>query len=843
MTKNKKWVWICCQHPMPLLVQDRGKPDVLERIPPWGDPDLRKYIEKFREVLKSLEKFENFKLDFEISAREMEDITKTDQNLVKKMADLVKKGKIGFVGGDYAQSHCHVFGSESCLRQIIYGLKTFQELFNYKIDVFFHQETGVHDQLPQILKALGYKVAVPPGFPWALEFIKGKIPEITVHYGVVEFVDGEDLTYWEGLDGSKIPLYLSMPPPSESEEILKVFEEHGNSEIKKKKSEPISSFERFMEREKQKNPVNVPRVLIETPDMKRIDEHYYKARNATGVFSLLGDALKEKLKNVTSESTARLFAYWSYIEGVWAESMSRKNKEAEISAIQAEAISTMRLLLTENNKTLSFDRIWKNILSSQHHDVYWIETTDLKRQALEWLEEAIRKSEELAKDSMEVVAARIDTSWVGNKRALVIFNTSPRFRKSVVRISESFEEGKVFSLSIRDHGRRSLDTQVEVEDRWDDGSIKDCELIFLSEVPGLGYNTYSVEILQHLSEAPQEDLSEYEFENRYYRVVINGDGTIPSLLHQKTEKELIDIQMYLGNEIRGLSENHTWITNRSKGAKGTLTRGSVANVFRVKGVIGTIPYEEKIYLYHYSSCIDFSIKLDFGDKGIVLGDFWNDETKLNLYWPVNLSGAIHHDIPFGVIKGKENRPLFCTNWIDISEKDVGITYLNRGTTKHWVRDRTIVNLLAWGGNQFSNRNPGLWENVNKYDIRLYGVYIIECSLYIHSGDWVEGGVPRVAELYLNPLKEHWAPSHKGKLPERYGIFEIKSPNIVTTAVQRGDVNGSLKCRVFETCGREISRENVELVSEFKGVNFKSLSGNDISSIKPYQIVEIELTGD
>ena len=35
MEKNKKWIWVCCQHPMPLLVQDRGIPDVLERIPPW----------------------------------------------------------------------------------------------------------------------------------------------------------------------------------------------------------------------------------------------------------------------------------------------------------------------------------------------------------------------------------------------------------------------------------------------------------------------------------------------------------------------------------------------------------------------------------------------------------------------------------------------------------------------------------------------------------------------------------------------------------------------------------------------------------------------------------------
>ncbi len=55
MEKNKKWIWVCCQHPMPLLVQDRGIPDVLERIPPWGDPDLPSYIQKFKDVFDSYE--------------------------------------------------------------------------------------------------------------------------------------------------------------------------------------------------------------------------------------------------------------------------------------------------------------------------------------------------------------------------------------------------------------------------------------------------------------------------------------------------------------------------------------------------------------------------------------------------------------------------------------------------------------------------------------------------------------------------------------------------------------------------------------------------------------------
>jgi hypothetical protein len=33
MDHRKPWTWVCVQHPMPLLVQDKGVPDVLKHLP------------------------------------------------------------------------------------------------------------------------------------------------------------------------------------------------------------------------------------------------------------------------------------------------------------------------------------------------------------------------------------------------------------------------------------------------------------------------------------------------------------------------------------------------------------------------------------------------------------------------------------------------------------------------------------------------------------------------------------------------------------------------------------------------------------------------------------------
>ena len=565
MKKNKKWIWVCCQHPMPLLVQDRGVPDVLERIPPWGDPDLPTYIQKFKDVFDSLDKFPHLRIDFEISGRELEDVAKCDPALIIRMKEYVKAGKLGFVGGDYSQSHCHVYGSESSLRQIQYGIDVFRKLLGYEIDIFFHQETGLHDQLPQLLNAYGYSIAVPPRFPYIIRFVENESPEISVHYGVIEYVNGEDFTYWKGLDGTIIPLYLSMPAPSESKEIHDVFDRYSRPNSRKRRMEDGSSFDSFMEREKQKDPVNVPTLLIENPDMKRLDDEYYLERDSNGEFSLLGSALHQRLQSSSITSAAQLYAYWSYIEGVWAEEMSRKNKEAEIAVLQAEALNAMKWILNGKSKNLEqFDEIWKKILSSQHHDVYWIETTDLKRKSLSWLNEAIKSSEMISNKVGIELAEQIDTRWITLGEALVLFNTLSRPRKSVERITLQFEKGNYSSFQLFNFKGEKQKLQIIGKETWEDGSIKKCEVLFQTEIPGFGYQTYMIQAGDSIPSDPIEiDLSFYNYQNDFYSIKILGDGTISSLQEKKSGVELINSEKFYGNEIRGQLNNGDLISNRS----------------------------------------------------------------------------------------------------------------------------------------------------------------------------------------------------------------------------------------------------------------------------------------
>ncbi|MCX6089312.1 MAG: hypothetical protein NTX88_02860 [Candidatus Atribacteria bacterium] len=842
MDNIKKWIWVCCQHPMPLLVQDRGVPDVLERIPPWGDPDLSSYINKFKEVFDSLEKYPNFRIDFEISGRELEDVAESDPALISRMKDLIQAGKLGFVGGDYSQSHCHVYGAESSLRQITLGKEVFRKLLDYEVDIFFHQETGLHDQLPQLLRAWGYSIAVPPRFPYVVRFIENESPEITVHYGVIEYVNGEDFTLWKGLDGTTIPLFLSMPAPSESKEIYDVFDRYSRPGSRKRKTNGVSPFESFMEREKQKDPVQVPTLLIENPDMKRLDEEYYRERDKTGEFSLLGPALFHRLKSSSITSSAQLYTYWSYIEGVWAEEMSRKNKRAEISALQAEALDAMKWVLAGSSvKPEVFDSIWKKILSSQHHDVYWIETTDLKRKSLAWLDEAIQASESISREAGKTLATQIDTRGASSGKALVLFNTLPRLREQVERISLRFEKGEVYSLNLNDRMGKKKEFQVDGGDTWEDGSLKNCEILLQPHIPGFGYKTYSIHAGDsHPAALVESDISLFQFENDSYSIKVHGDGTISSLQEKRSGREMINPEKYFGNEIRGRLPNGKWITNRSPRSIGRAEKGNLADLFLVEGQIGPIVYHQKLCFYHDSPLIDFILDLDFGDEGLALGDFWDDTTKLNLYWPLNTYKTIWYDIPFGMRKGKPGRPLYCIDWIDCSDEQSGFSFINRGTTKHRVQDGVLMNCLAWGGNHFSNRNPGLWENVERYDIRLFGKHRIQYSVVVHPGDWRETNTYNRVEEFSHPIQSIVTDAHPGKFPEQLSVFENDAPGFIVTSIHRGENQKEMIARGYETYGKTILARTGFMIESNDSICSHSLDGEEISTVSPYQIIEMTI---
>ena len=659
------WKLAFIQHPMYLLIdEDRGVPAVAERIPPWGAANADDYAGRVRRNLNSLKELPGLKLNFEWSACELQSIIKKYPDIFDEMKRQFQMGSLDFVNGTYSQPHLQVLSSESNWRQFEYGLEIYRDLFDKKVDVYAAQETSLHQQLPQILKKFGYKYILPPDFPFVLEFVEGKIELLSIFGGKYQPISGNEFVNAIALDGSVIPAYLN----HEAENA----DEYGTMNYQ---------FDLF----------STSKISTIIPDLEEVDKSTFEYYNSLFDFVNLKDALDERYKKVPPQVTARLYSYWSYAEGVWAEELLRKIRKAEEFALLAEELNSMGSLAGLNaDKSADIKENWATILKSQHHDISWIEVTDLRKKSINRLDSVVFNLKNIMSD---IAGKLVDKG----SNSMSVFNGLSHPRRCKVELDGKKSLGK--NSDFQEFGGKSIG--------------------FVS-VPAGGFKSFTV--AKNSSSSVMSDLP-HEITTKYYKVEFSDEGLITQL-STINGKKLLCSGEYLGGEIRArIADN--WVNNRK--AKIQYYKGPVCDILIRNTNLGEIPMKETYYFFKKESFIKAEIEFDF--SGNEVGNMWIDKSKINIYYPTEAS-EIYYDVPFGFVQGKKEKPLFVTNWLYCD----GLVYVNRGTVKHWIENGVMANVVAWGSNHFTNRvDWDGWLIRPQYDLRLYGKQKIEYYLIPYDG--------------------------------------------------------------------------------------------------------------
>jgi len=692
-----------CQHPMYLIIdEDRGEPRVGERVAPWGAANAKDYVERVRRNLDSLEKFDELRLNYQFSAVEMQAMADGFPAVVERMKRMYEKGSLDFIDGSFSQAHLHTVGAESNWRQFEYGLEVFGNLFGKQVRTYARQETGLHEQIPQLLRLFGYKYMVMPCFWWIMEVTEGPF-ELTGCEKMTITLQGDEFFEAVSPDGSTIPAYLYT---------------HVNA------TQP--------EREISKGLFGSPKIWIYFPDLAEIRQETVDKYVPLFDIVLLEDALAERLKQAPPRAKGHVYSYWSYTEGVWAEELLRANKEAEEAAALGESMYCMgKLAGVESQRAEAFKKIWQTILKYQHHDVHWIEVTDLRRKAINHYRDGIERSRQVASEAANQMVAE-------NNNSVAVFNALPRKRRCLVEAdSGRFRVSDVRFQQFRDR------------------------VIGFVEVPAGGFASFraSGKALQPVQgEALPEIIN-----TRHYRVHFSQEGLMDQIITREG-KRLLRTGDYLGGEMRCLIGDK-WVDNRS--AECRFYEGRVADVLERDTKLGDIPAHETYFFFKNEPVIKVEIEFDF--DGNEVGYFWLDETKINVYYPT-LGHEVYHDIPFGYVRARENRPLFATNWLYCG----GLAYVNRGTIKHWVKDGVIANVIAWGGSCFSNRTHWGWSRRTQYDLGLYGKQKIE-YLLVPYGEFDGNQIVKDVDAVTWPV-------FITKGAGRKSFYELKDEDLVVTSV-------------------------------------------------------------
>ena len=657
------WKLAFIQHPMYLIIdEDRGVPAVMERFPPWGEANATDYAGRVRRNLNSLDSLPDLKLNYDWSAVELLSITTKFPDILAGMKRQFRKGSLDFVNGSYSQAHLQVLGSESNWRQFDYGLEIYRDLFDKKVTVYATQETGLHQQLPQILKKFNYSYQYLPLFPHTLEFIDGKFELVSI-FGNNQLVSGNEFVNARGIDGSVIPTYLNTQ----------------------------ASDEHLWNTNYQLDLFSGIKLWSVIPDLDEVNKQTYEYYNSLFTFVNLNDALDERFKKAPPEVSARIYSYWSYAEGVWAEELLRKNKCAEEYAVLAEELNVMGSV-----HGLTIDRSpdikenWKTILKSQHHDISWAEVTDLRRKSIIRLDSVIHNSKEIMSDISGGLVKK-------GSKSIAVFNGLSHPRKCIAFLD----------------GNKSLE-------KISDFQAFDGQSFGFVRVPAGGFKSFQE--IKNASTSVKSILPQ-QLTTEFYKVEFSEEGLIKQLSTVKG-KSLLSGGEYLGGEIRARIGD-VLVNNRQ--ATNQYFTGPVCDILVRNTMLGEIPLKETYYFFKNESYIKVELTFDF--NGNEVGNMWIDESKINIFYPTKAT-EIYHDIPFGYLKGKKEKPMFVTNWLYSD----GLVYVNRGTVKHWIGNGMMANMVAWGSNHFSNRVS--WDvclGKSDQDIRLYGKQKVEYYILPYDG--------------------------------------------------------------------------------------------------------------
>ena len=812
------WKLALAQHPMYLLI--KNDENCAERTPPWGAPDIDHYIDRLRANIAAQRKFPQVKIGYEWSGLELEQLKEDAPDLFDEMLDLVKSGQSTFYNGTYSQPHLQTLSSEANYRQFEWGSRVYHQLcHNHQVIAYAHQESSINDQTPQLLKAFGITYGVIPRFYSNLALIDGGEFYYQSRFGTM-FTHGEEFGIWRGLDGTERDLFLLGPNYLRIKDWL--------------------AFQEIL------GLMHVPPVLVQIPDLEGIDQEWIDERSKAE-FVLLDVALEERRKAFPPRFHLRFYTNWSYIEGIRAEELSRRNWGAEAAALQAEALNALAFTLVGRAPD-STDPVWKKILTAQHHDVYCFCAPMLRAKGIGWLQEAEVEAAGLASQASQAIVSQIDTSMIAGQ-PLVLFNTSPNPVTSVVSV-----EVDQAALVVVGNDGRALPTDAVL---LPSGKTR---VRFMAQLPGLGYQTFSAKSTGQVS--VEEPISDpFVFENNFYQATIQMDGTFTSLVLNSTADELLEGTRHPGNQLvgcdsTGLGPKHegtfdlaNWVkwepSQRGPELKWQVTgparlrRNPLGATLTYVGEMST-GVDATLVVNFYDALARIDVDWTFSFNHASIGHFFDDDTKLRVQWPLAFDGDIHHNISFGVVAARDERPFLPASWVDISDGKKGFAYFHQGTLKHWITGNMLVNLFAWGEDTdaIGNRIDMVrWPKC--FDQRLDGTHVIHTAIYPHLGDWRKADVVGAARSYGAPPVAITTDWHPGILPIEMTALQLGQPETVATAVRIE--GGQVLCR-FYSVGSQAERVKPAL-DRLKLAAITRLTGEPLEWIGPFQIGKMLLNLD
>lgn len=664
----------------------------------------------FRSALDRMKEYDDFFFTSS-SAAYYEWVEENEPAMFEEIRERVKEGRWVIVGGWWIQPDCNAPGGESYVRQGLYGQRYFQEKLGvtaqtgYNVDSFGH-----NGMLPQILKKSGMDnyVFMRPG-----RHEKG--------------LEGETFT-WTSNDGSavtafRIPFEYCTWPRELKEHIERCAGEikdtrgsimcfygvgnHGGGPTKQN----IESIHELNRAE------DMPRLILSTPD------DYFQAVKQSG----------RTLPVVSGE----LFHHSSGCYSAHSE-VKRLNRLAENRLIMAEKLSVAGKHWAGGKYPLEkYTESWKKVLFNQFHDI-------MAGTSIEPAYEDARESYGAALDTaarglnaaVQSISWHIDIPMEEDMKPIVVFNPNAFSGKFEVEMeSPCLKENQV----LVDEEGTQIPLQTVQSLASSNGRTR---LVFIAELPALGYRTYRLVIREAARTFPDVECSGNTAENRWFKIAFDEKtGYISSLYKKNDGTEYFSGPAAVPVVIEDKSD--TWshgvrIFDKVKGRfEGVSVKrvecGPVKCVIRVTSTYGSSRIFQDFSIYRELDYIRVKTTVDWHEK----------MSMLKLRFPMQLNYLrASWEIPYGVAQREPNGEEYpMQNFLDTEGANPGLetainglSFLNDGKSSGSIAGKE-VSLTVLRSPIYANHEPYQPDENLEYVYVDQGVQTFTYGLYPHDGSW------------------------------------------------------------------------------------------------------------
>jgi len=739
----------------------------------------RKLPRTFANALSMMERYPDFVFT-QSSAQMYADIKEMYPDIFKRIREQVEAGKWELTGGSWVENDCNVPSPESLVRQFYYGQTFFRKEFG---------ETCRVAWLPDVF-----------GFPWILPQI---CREAHIDYFLTQKLTWNeknemphDIMRWRGIDGSEV-IYRSFKNPLGYNADLVPETLYANWDKYLDKTNIPLSFITYGYGDGGGGPVDQQMenadILDDIPGvpdvtLEKAVEHFDWISDHVDSLPVWDDELYLEFHRGTYTTQART---------------KKLHKDCEDALYETELLYTL-LEDEADYPHEKFDRAWKTVLRNEFHDI--LPGSSIPEVYLD----SERELGGVLKEICGMKAELLKTKAADGRNYVSVFNGSEHERVSVFEMPVENGEAWVLQPEFGDKLIPTLTHDGQAGYHYPEIMAPFATLRFFKEK-------------KMTLKAAEGDRS-FEFENFYYRAEILKDGSI-QVYNKETERYLF---REAGNVLRLYEDVPTFwdawdtaVNYEHYGLDFETVSIDVVESSHVKKIVEvTYTLEESTVVQRYifreeEARIDIENEIDWHHRRIMLkADF--DTTVLSRRAAFDLGAgyierATHKNTDFELARFE----MPGHRWVDISERDFGVSILNDGKYGYSV-DGSCLSLTLLR----SPINPSVFADE--------GRHVFTYSIFGHYSCDLEETVKEARNLN-RPLT----------------IFDGVMPTLEKEAIDLEESSLHLMClktaakggKVLRLCETLGSRSRVNLSLE--ALNIEKVY---LSNILEEELTEIPMTG-